>query len=223
VAEASGAPAADGQAPLVPAAPGYTVAVRALCEFTAKRGDLDLRFTPSPTGAEGVEGHGVVTARRGAGYQTEVALSGDWGPLRVRGRADGWDPVARRLEEIKTYRGDLAHVPDNHRQLHWAQARVYGALICRQLGLQQVALALVYYNIDTRQETVFAETGEAAALQAFSRSSAGTLPPGRRRRPPTGRPGTRRCARWPFRCRPFAPASANWPRRCTAPPARAAA
>jgi DNA excision repair protein ERCC-2 len=167
VAEASGAPAADGQAPLVPAAPGYTVAVRALCEFTAKRGDLDLRFTPSPTGAEGVEGHGVVTARRGAGYQTEVALSGDWGPLRVRGRADGWDPVARRLEEIKTYRGDLAHVPDNHRQLHWAQARVYGALICRQLGLQQVALALVYYNIDTRQETVFAETGEAAALQAF--------------------------------------------------------
>ena len=167
VAEAPGAPAADGQTPLVPAVPGYTVAVRALCEFTAKRGDLDLRFTPSPTGAEGVEGHGVVTARRGVGYQTEVALSGDWGPLRVRGRADGWDPVARRLEEIKTYRGDLAHVPDNHRQLHWAQARVYGALICCQLGLQRVELALVYYNIDTRQETVFSETGEAAALQAF--------------------------------------------------------
>ncbi len=29
----------------------YTVAVRALCEFTAKRGDLDLRFTPAPSGA----------------------------------------------------------------------------------------------------------------------------------------------------------------------------
>ncbi|EPN67268.1 Uvs006, partial [Pseudomonas syringae pv. actinidiae ICMP 19101] len=27
----------------------YAVAVRALCEFTAKVGDLDLRFTPSPT------------------------------------------------------------------------------------------------------------------------------------------------------------------------------
>jgi DNA excision repair protein ERCC-2 len=168
VAEAPNSPSAQGQAPLVPSASVYTVAVRALCEFTAKRGDLDLRFTPSPTGAEGVEGHGVVTARRGVGYQTEVALSGDWGPLRVRGRADGWDPVARRLEEIKTYRGDLAHVPNNHRQLHWAQARVYGALICHQLGLQQVALALVYYNIDTRQETVFTETGEAATLlQAF--------------------------------------------------------
>ena len=173
VAEAPGAPAADGQTPLVPPASVYTVAVRALCEFTAKRGDLDLRFTPSPTGAEGVEGHAIVTARRGTGYQSEVPLSGDWGPLRVRGRADGWDPVARRLEEIKTYRGDLAHVPDNHRQLHWAQARVYGALICCQLGLQRVELALVYYHIDTRQETVFSESGEAAALQAFFEEQCG--------------------------------------------------
>jgi hypothetical protein len=29
-------------------APRYTVSVRALCEFTAKQGDLDLRFTPTP-------------------------------------------------------------------------------------------------------------------------------------------------------------------------------
>ena len=60
--------------------------MRALCEFTARHGDLDLRFTPSPTGAEGVEGHGAVTARRGPGYQREVPLSADHGTLRVRGR-----------------------------------------------------------------------------------------------------------------------------------------
>ncbi|MFO6293534.1 hypothetical protein, partial [Pseudomonas aeruginosa] len=30
----------------------YQVAVRALCEFSAKRGDLDLRFTPSPSALE---------------------------------------------------------------------------------------------------------------------------------------------------------------------------
>ena len=34
------------------AAPGYTIAVRALCEFTAKEGDLDLRFTPAATALE---------------------------------------------------------------------------------------------------------------------------------------------------------------------------
>ena len=101
----------------------YVVAVRAMCEFTARRGDLDLRFTPAPTALEGIAGHGAVTSNRGARYETEIALTGTWGTLTVRGRADGYDPVANRLEEIKTYRGSLDAMPDNHRALHWAQAR----------------------------------------------------------------------------------------------------
>ena len=67
----------------------YRVAVRSLCEFTAKQGDLDLRFTPSPSAQEGIAGHGLVTGRRGAGYEREVALEGRYGELLVRGRADG--------------------------------------------------------------------------------------------------------------------------------------
>ena len=39
-----------------PAAP-MQVSVRALCAFAARAGDLDLRFTPAPTGLEGAEGH----------------------------------------------------------------------------------------------------------------------------------------------------------------------
>ncbi|MBF9267357.1 hypothetical protein I4I83_25940, partial [Acidovorax cattleyae] len=42
---------------------GYAVAVRELCEFTAKQGDLDLRFTPAPTAREGMAGHAAVAAR----------------------------------------------------------------------------------------------------------------------------------------------------------------
>jgi len=67
----------------------YRVAVRALCEFTAKQGDLDLRFTPSPTAVEGMAGHTTVTARRGDGYEREVTLEGSFRSLTVRGRADG--------------------------------------------------------------------------------------------------------------------------------------
>ena len=70
----------------------YVVSVRALCEFTAKQGDLDLRFTPSPTAQEGIAGHAVVASRRDDNYRSEVTLAGDWGPLHVRGRADGYDP-----------------------------------------------------------------------------------------------------------------------------------
>lgn len=73
----------------------YTIAVRALCEFTAKVGDLDLRFTPSPTAQEGMAGHATVTGRRDDDYQREISLAGDFGPLHVRGRADGYDPARR--------------------------------------------------------------------------------------------------------------------------------
>jgi DNA excision repair protein ERCC-2 len=145
----------------------YSVAVRAMCEFTARCGDLDLRFTPAPTAAEGIAGHGTVAARRGDGYEAEITLSGTHENLIVRGRADGYYPLLNRLEEIKTYRGDLDAMPANHRALHWAQARVYAHLLCRQRGLPELSVALVYFDIRTLKETVFSETHSAASLEAF--------------------------------------------------------
>lgn len=145
----------------------YTVAVRALCEFTAKAGDLDLRFTPSPTAQEGIAGHGVVAARRGLGYEAEVSLCGDYQNLHVRGRADGYDSIRNQLEEVKTYRGDLALMPANHRRLHWAQVKLYGALLCRDRNLNEVSLALVYFDIATQKETLSSEKYAAADLQDF--------------------------------------------------------
>lgn len=144
----------------------YTVAVRALTEFTAKQGDLDLRFTPSPSAQEGIAGHALVASRRAAGYQKEVSLAGDYKHLTVRGRADGYDPEQNRLEEIKTYRGDLDAMPANHRHLHWAQLKMYGWLLCQKLGLSEVQLALVYFDIGSQQETVLAEMHDATTLQA---------------------------------------------------------
>lgn len=135
----------------------YMVAVRALCEFTAKQGDLDLRFTPSPTAQEGIHGHAIVAARRDDNYRSEVALEGSYGPLHVRGRADGYDPDKNLVEEVKTYRGQLSSIPANHRHLHWAQLRVYGHLLCEQLNLPAVNLALVYFDIGSQQETSYSE------------------------------------------------------------------
>ncbi|MBG6223201.1 MULTISPECIES: ATP-dependent DNA helicase [unclassified Janthinobacterium] len=145
----------------------YTIAVRALCEFTAKVGDLDLRFTPAPTAQEGMAGHATVTSRRDDDYQREISLCGDFGPLHVRGRADGYDPARRQLEEIKTYRGELDAMPANHRQLHWAQARIYGHLLCKQLKLPMLRVALVYFNIVSQKESVMHEECTAEALRIF--------------------------------------------------------
>jgi DNA excision repair protein ERCC-2 len=159
-------------------APGwaYTVSVRELCEFTAKRGDLDRRFTPSATALEGIQGQGTVAQRRGADYETELALEGQCGPLRVRGRADGYDPRRRCLEEIKTLRGHPDDIPENRRQLHWAQLQTYGALFCRARGVGEVALALVYFDVESQSEVVLRQVCGAPELeQAFEQRCAGFL------------------------------------------------
>lgn len=144
----------------------YRVAVRELCEFAAKTGDLDLRFTPAPTALEGIAGHAAVALQRGADYQTEVALEGLFEErLLVRGRADGFNAAAGRLEEIKTYKGRLERQPAAHRALHWAQLKVYGWLLCQQQGLAEIELVLVYFHVLKQQETPLRECWTAAALR----------------------------------------------------------
>ncbi len=146
----------------------YTVAVRTLCEFTAKLGDLDLRFTPSATALEGMAGHAMAAARRGESYEAEVWLKGDdYRGMVVRGRADGYDPDANRLDEVKTYRGDLHAMPQNRRSLHWAQAKCYGALLCAERGLSELKVALVYFDVGSQYETTLVESYTAADLRAF--------------------------------------------------------
>ena len=157
----------------------YRIGVRALCDFTAKRGDLDLRFTPSPSAREGIAGHQLVASRRGDDYETEIALqctrslptsgalhqdTGAEHTLTVRGRADGYCPTENRLEEIKTFRGDLGRLPANHRALHWAQLHCYGALFCNSRNINEITLALVYFDVVKQTETLISERWQRAAL-----------------------------------------------------------
>jgi DNA excision repair protein ERCC-2 len=145
----------------------YAIAVRELCSFTAKAGDLDHRFTPSPTSEEGLAGHRLVASRRGAGYRAEVSLQRAYEELLVRGRADGFDEQQALVEEVKTFRGQLANMPANQRALHWAQAKVYGAMLCQDLGLARLTVRLVYLDIDSGEETHLEESCTAAELAAF--------------------------------------------------------
>ncbi|MDR9439578.1 MAG: ATP-dependent DNA helicase [Halomonas sp.] len=145
----------------------YRVAVRALCDFTAREGDLDHRFTPAPSAREGIDGHARVARRRGQSYEAELPLSACCEGLRVSGRADGFDPVANQLEEVKTHRGRLERMADNQRALHWAQVSVYGALLCAERRLDSLTLALVYLDITTGRETVLTRKASATELQVF--------------------------------------------------------
>jgi Rad3-related DNA helicase len=144
----------------------YTVSVRSLCEFTAKRGDLDRRFTPSATALEGQNSQITVANRRGPAYETEVPLQGFYETLRVRGRADGYDPERRCLEEIKAIRGGPEDIAENRRQLHWAQLATYGALFCHSRQVDEIDLVLIYFDVVTQTEAVLRERCSATDLTA---------------------------------------------------------
>ncbi len=145
----------------------YVISVRALCDLVARVGDLDQRFTPSPTALEGMIGHNTVTSRRPPNYQTEITLSGEYKNIFVRGRADGYDPDANQLEEIKTFKGLLERMPDNHRHLHWAQAKIYAWLLADERNLEDIHAALVYYNVSSKDEFPLSELFSAPELEAY--------------------------------------------------------
>ncbi len=112
-------------------------------------------------------GHALVAARRGASYQAEVSLQGDYKTLTVRGRADGYDPVLNQLEEVKTFRGDLHAMAENRRHLHWAQLKMYGWLLCAEKNLSDINLTLVYFDVASLQETPLTEQFSAASLKQY--------------------------------------------------------
>lgn len=145
----------------------YRVSVRSLVEFTARRGDLDLRFTPAPTPEEGLLGHQIIAKRRPVHYESEVRLSGRYPGLEVTGRADGYDPIAPCVEEVKTFRSTLERIPDNQRHVHLAQAKIYGWLLCQLHGLSEITVAVVYYHVITGEEFSEPETYAAIELERF--------------------------------------------------------
>ncbi|PHQ25514.1 ATP-dependent DNA helicase [Marinobacter guineae] len=140
------------------------VAIRTLCEFAARQGDLDFRYTPAPSAEEGIAGHQAIQSRRGYGYISEYSLTGECLGLELSGRADVYNPHRGRLEEIKTHRGDLSRIREHQRSLHRAQLRAYGALLCRQENRKKLELALIYYNASKDRETPVVENASADEL-----------------------------------------------------------
>lgn len=132
------------------------VAVADLARFCHRSGDIDHRFTPSPTGVQGIAGHQRLYSRRPASYKSEYALEyrhkDEDVSLLLRGRADGYDPERGIVEEIKTCRVAPDSIPAAVAQLHLAQGRLYAAIIAEQESRSQLEVRVTWFNIDTDEE-----------------------------------------------------------------------
>ena len=148
-----------------------TIAIGDLVRFCHRSGDIDHRFSPSPTGVEGIAGHQRLYTRRPATYRSEYGvdyLHQEQGlALTLRGRADGYDPQQGLVEEIKTCRVAPDSIPDPVAQLHLAQGKIYAAIIASREALSQLDVRVTWLNIDSDEEYSHTESCTAAELAKF--------------------------------------------------------
>ena len=117
------------------------IAVRTLAEFVHRRGDL---YPPVPgrvTAEEGIEAQrlaqrhpGSTTYRRELPVEARFELTS--GELILGGRVDGCDLACDPplVEEIKATRAEAAIAEAHLGSAHWAQLRLYAALLAREPG-----------------------------------------------------------------------------------------
>jgi DNA excision repair protein ERCC-2 len=148
-----------------------TVAVADLARFCHRSSDIDQRFKAAPTGAQGVAGHQRVYARRPASYRSEYAVTYQHCEpglqLTLRGRADGYDAEQGLVEEIKTCRSAPDAIPEAVAQLHFAQGRLYAAIITAQGERDALAVRVTWFNIDSGEEFSRSERYTRAELADF--------------------------------------------------------
>ncbi|MFK7976464.1 MAG: ATP-dependent DNA helicase [Halioglobus sp.] len=151
--------------------PTLSIAVADLARFCHRTGDIDHRFKPSPTGAQGTAGHQSLYQQRPASYISEYAVEHKHVTkdvsVTLRGRADGYDPEQNILEEIKTCRVEANAIPEAVATLHMAQAKLYAAIIAQQENLPKIRVRVTWLNIDTNQEWDTTQDCSNADLAAF--------------------------------------------------------
>ena len=139
----------------------HSVNVRTIAEAYYEGGDLCFELDAAERMQEGLKGHVAIQSAYPAGYKSEVPLRLTLDvcgmQLTVQGRADGLLETADtlRVEEIKTTRMPLADISENDFPVHWAQAEMYGFMLCELRGRHECEVCLVYADLEGGR-TVFA-------------------------------------------------------------------
>ena len=149
----------------------YAISVKDLATFVHRRGNLggDGGFRRSNRALEGIKGHRRIQQSRGADYRSEVSVEFNFVrgeiSLRVVGRVDGIvEGLAPLVEEIKTVETGWSREPD---PVHWAQLRLYAALLASEKNWFQASLQLTYLELDTNGVFLFREETSREILIEF--------------------------------------------------------
>ncbi len=148
------------------------ISVREMIEFACRSGSIDSKITQTYLLERAVEGnivHKKVQKKREALaleenfiYQSELSLSlvfeTNKKAINLQGRADGLIIKENYIciEELKSTRKRLEDI--DVQKLHRLQMEIYGYIYCITNGLDEIALALTYIDVETLEEKTFQYT-----------------------------------------------------------------
>lgn len=148
------------------------ISVRDLVEFIYTGGDLVSVSSSMERANLGSRIHRMLQADAKGDYQSEVyvkeeTLCSDI-QFIVDGRADGVrkDDDGVCIEEIKTTAIPYDLI-DDQRYVHFAQVYCYAYIYCKQHTLTSCRIALIYYQIDTKQIKTFTQEMTIQELTDF--------------------------------------------------------
>ncbi|AEB74744.1 ATP-dependent DNA helicase [Clostridium botulinum] len=149
------------------------VSVRNLVEFILRFGDLVSTFTGTSRNVDAIKVHQKLQKSGGEGYTPEVPLTytvkKDDITLEIGGRADGIIKNDNNItiDEIKTTTRPLEFIDEDYNLIHWAQAKCYGFIYCKNNNLHSIDIQLTYYEMDTKEIKRFKKKFNFIELEEF--------------------------------------------------------
>ncbi|WKY45206.1 ATP-dependent DNA helicase [Eubacteriaceae bacterium ES2] len=154
--------------------PEIKLSVRKFVEFIHRSGDIDAQFINSKRALEGTRAHQKVQkSYPETDYQAEVALKYQLDykgfTFLIEGRADGifYNDEFPVVDEIKSTSRLLEDLPPEGYPLHWAQAKIYAAIIALQEGTSPIGVQLTYFQLETEAIKTIRETYLLSELESY--------------------------------------------------------
>lgn len=149
------------------------ISIRNLVELVLRSGDIDNRLVSSTRMLEGTRIHQRIQKEGGPNYSKEVFLSFDYEiqgfTIRLEGRADGiiTEPEGIVVDEIKSTTRPLEYIDEDFSLLHWAQAKCYAFIYAAQNEMEEIAVQLTYFHVDTEERLNIRKQFSISQLEEF--------------------------------------------------------
>lgn len=149
------------------------LSVRELVEFVYKSGDLNTKKLSADRAFEGIRAHKLLQSEMGENYQKEFFLKHEVVieniMFSIEGRADGiiTDETQVTIDEIKSTYTNLEAIDENYNPVHLAQAKCYGYIYSSKYAIDNIAVQLRYYNLDSEKTKIFKYQYSSQELEIF--------------------------------------------------------